>query len=259
MMKTIFSALGLLLASLVSAQTLQFEYISTQEDGTAGKTVMFVSENFVKIDGLANLNSATVLFNKEKQTVYLINHSAKTYVELVKSEVEHLNEQLAEFAGMLREQSANFPPDQLDMVREMMKQNGYAVAMPKMTYKKEGSSKVGDWKCSKYNGTAYNKNMLELHSTKLENLGLKEGDLEILNAFAPFLAVLIDASNISKGSAAVFCPNVQWEGFPVKAVDYLGGKAIITTTLNKVERVSSESSTFNLPAGYSKTYFELGY
>jgi hypothetical protein len=248
-----------LLNTLAFAQGVQYEYQTAREDGTTGRTVMFVNSNFVKIDGLVNLNGATVLFNKEKNAVYLIDHKAKTYIELVKSEVENMNEQLAAFKVMLDDQAANFPPDQLDLVREMTKENGYAVAAPKVSYKKGGSSKVGEWKCTQYNGTAYNKTMVELHATKLETLELKESDLEILNAFSPYLAVLIDASLTSKGFAAVFCPIPLVEGLPVKSIDFLGGKAIITTTLSKVERKELDNSFFALPQGYTKTYFELGY
>lgn len=258
-MRIFLLSLFALINSIAFAQGIQYEYQTLKEDGTTGRTVMFVNSNFVKIDGLVNLSGATVLFNKEKNTVYLIDHKAKTYIELVKSELENMNERLTEFAGMLKDQAANFPPDQQDMVREMMKQNGYAVAMPKISFKKEGSSKVGEWKCTQYNGTAYNKTMVELHATKLETLGLKESDLEILNSFAPYLSILIDASLTSKGSAAVFCPTPLVEGLPVKSIDFLSGKAIVTTTLSSVERKELDNAIFALPQGYTKTYFELGY
>lgn len=258
-MRIFLLALFTLINSIAFAQGVQYEYQTVKDDGTTGRTVMFVNSNFVKIDGLVNLNGATVLFNKEKNAVYLIDHKGKTYIELVKSEVENMNERMAEFAGMLQDQAANFPPDQQDMVREMMKENGYAVAAPKVSYKKEGGSKVGEWKCTQYNGTAYNKTMVELHATKLETLMLKESDLEILTAFAPYLAVLIDASLTSKGFAAVFCPIPLVEGLPVKSIDFLGGKAIVTTTLSTVERKELDNSIFALPQGYTKTYFELGY
>ena len=72
-MRIFLFAFFALLNTLAFAQGVQYEYQTAKEDGTAGRTVMFVNSNFVKIDGPENLNGATVLFNKEKEADIIFN------------------------------------------------------------------------------------------------------------------------------------------------------------------------------------------
>jgi hypothetical protein len=211
---------------------------------------------------IANQNGTTdiVLFDGDKQILYMINPGAKTYSEMTKADVDAAGAQLGGAMAEMQKALEGMPPAQRAQMEAMMK--GRMGGLPgaggaaKTEYRRGGTSKVSKWTCDVYEGFQNNAKTGEVCTVSPSALGFTPADFEVSRQLAAFMRGLIP-----QGADQVFqTGRVQdqgYDGVPVRRVTTIAGRQI-TTELTSVARQTFPDSAFAIPDGFTKTTSPLG-
>ena len=212
---------------------------------------------------IANQNGTAqvVIFDGDKQILYMIDPAAKTYSEMTKADVDAAGAQLGGALAEMQKALEGMPPAQRAQMEAMMK--GRLGGMPgmggqaaKTEYRRAGTSKVAKWTCDVYEGFQNNAKTGEVCTVSASALGFTAADFEVSRQLAAFMRGLIP-----QGADQVFqTGRVQdqgYDGVPVRRVTTLAGRQI-TTELTSVTRQTFPDSSFAIPDGFTKTTSPLG-
>lgn len=201
----------------------------------------------------------TMIFDGAKQTLWILNDTAKTYSEMTKADVDRIGGQVSDAMARMQEQMKNMPPEQRAQIEAMMRGRGMpaaGAAAPKTTYKKVGSDTVGKWSCDKYEGYQDEKKVSELCTVDPKVLGFSSADFQVTRQLVDFFGKLIPQG--ADRMFAIGSPDQQgYSGVPVRHVT-ISGDQRTTSEIVDVKRESFPASTFEVPAGYTKTEGMLG-
>lgn len=194
-----------------------------------------------------------IVFDGDTHVLTLINYAAKTYSEITQADADRLGGQMAGAMAAMQGQMQNLPPEQRARIEEMMKGRGMA-GMPgtseKTEYTKVGSDRVGQWTCTKYDGSRGGKKVVELCTVPPGQLGFTAADFAVTRDLQAFFGKLVpqNADSVFRiGSAA----DQGFDGIPVRRVTF--GSAASTSELVDVKRQNVPDSAFAIPAGFTKT------
>jgi hypothetical protein len=190
-----------------------------------------------------------VVFDGDKQTMYIIDDSKKTYSEITKEDLDRVK---AQMQGAM----AQLTPEQRAQIEGMMR--GRAArgmpamggAAPKPTFKKVGTDKVGKWTCDKYEGYEGDKKTSEVCTVPPTALGLTASDFDVTKQFAKFFSGIMPqmANNVfSLGSLE----DRGFVGVPIRSISYgADGGVNDTMELTDISHQNIPDSTFAPPAGF---------
>ena len=250
-------ALCALLPSRSAAADVVLEMAKTGNEPTSQKMYLAPQGLRMEVDDAGK--KQTIIFNKAKQTVWLVDTAAGTYHEITKSDLDKARGQLDQARAQMEAQLKNLPPDQRAAVEDMMKKRMPAAAAgpkaPETTYERgPKGKKVGKWSCdvwkAKRNGTPAS----ELCVARPGAVGVTPSDFAVFRDFAK----MFEGFGADRQMADVWAsagskdPN-RPQGFPVQYVR-LGpdGKPKETTELRKVDKARVDPSKFQLPSGLKK-------
>src|SRR5262249_10927181 len=158
-----------------------------------------------------------VLFDADKEALYIITPNQKSYSELTKADADRLGAQVNDAMAQMKAQLANMPPEQRAMVEKMMasRMGGAGTgAGAKTEYRKVGTDTVGKWTCDKYEGSQNGQKTSEVCTIDPTTLGIGLGDVQVLQQFAEFFKKMIP---MAAGGVQGF-GEAGLSGFPVKTV-----------------------------------------
>ena len=202
-----------------------------------------------------------VLFDAEKETVYLINHKKKEYVEMTREDMEALSSMLREQMAMMEKQLEMLPEEQRAMIRKKM---GAAVGSGQSPaeYSLEASDvPVKEWKTNKYSGMSDGGKQSEVYIASYEELELDKEDFAAMESFFSLMKNYAQSmsKSISGNGIGFFSESMPGytEGVPVKIVFYnTNGDPIITQTIDSINEEEVEEAIFILPEKYRKKKME---
>jgi hypothetical protein len=211
---------------------------------------------------IANQNGTTqvVVFDGDKQSLYIIDPAAKSYSEMTKADVDAAGARLGGAMAEMQKALEGMPPAQRAQMEAMMKGRlgglPGAAAPAKTEYRRGGTSKVSKWTCDVYEGFQDNAKTGEVCTVSPSALGFTPADFEVSRQLAAFMRGLIP-----QGADQVFqTGRVQdqgYDGVPVRRVSTIAGRQI-TTELTSVARQTFPDSSFAIPDGFTKTAGPLG-
>jgi hypothetical protein len=185
------------------------------------------------------------IFDGAKQVMYLVDEARKTYTELTKADVDRMGE-------MVKNAMASMPPEQRAQMEAMMRGRGIPsmAAAAKPEYRRNGTDKVGNWTCDKYDGYVNGQKTSEVCTVNPTALGAGAADFDVTRQFGEFFSgVMPDMSSsvTTLGSAG----SQGFAGFPVKTVTTIAGQTV-TMEVITAGRTTFPDSLFEVPAGFTK-------
>jgi hypothetical protein len=209
-----------------------------------------MDKDHIRTESRSNGDESAFVFDGPKQTARMINISKKTYMEMTKADMEKIKQQMD--AAMA--QMANLPAAQRAMMEQMMQGRGMPgmpAAAPKVDYKQTGTDKVGQWTCTKYEGSAGGQKTTEVCTVDPKEFGLAPADFAVAQQLADFMK-----SMMPEVADRMFVNGtVQSQGFagvPVRRTTFRNGSVESTTETTEFRREAIAASTFDTPAGFKK-------
>jgi uncharacterized protein DUF4412 len=214
-----------------------------------GKITLYLDAGKLRVE---NQDKSVMIFNGEKQVVWMIGPGENTYRELDKAQMEAMGQQMSQAMQQMQAQLATMPPEQRKMVEEMMKKNmgGGAAERPTTTVKEIGSGeKVGPYTTTHYEMLANGERTQEIWAAPADQAHISAADIKTFQDMSKFFEAL--SRNAPKGSWSA--PSMeQIKGFPVKTVQYDRGRPAYEWSIVSVEQKSVDGNLFTLPPGIKK-------
>ena len=259
-MKTIVRSTVYLCVTACLSLVARAGTVIQQEGGEIGsnkpksKMTLYVDAGKLRVDTQDTGNNAVVIFDAGKQVMWMINPAEKTYREMDKAQVEAMGQQMSKAMEQMQAQMANMPPDQRKMMEEMMKGRmggmmGGASAKPTISLKELGSEKVGPYSTTHYEMLLNGERSQEIWAAPFDQAKMSSADIKTFQDMAKFFESI--TRNVPTGSYS-FSSMEQLKGFPVKTVQYSGGKPSHEWNMVSVEQKSIDGSQFTLPPGVKK-------
>jgi hypothetical protein len=222
--------------------------------GQATTTQIQMDKDHIRVESRSNGDESAFVFDSPKQIARMINISKKTYTEMTKAEMEQMGGQINSAMAQMQEQMRNLPPDQRAIMEQMMRGRGMpgaAAAPPKVEYKQTGTDKVGQWTCTKYEGSVGGQKTTEVCTVDAKELGMAPADFEAARQLSDFMKAMMPQS----GDTPFVNGTTQDQGFsgvPVRRTAYRNGAVESATEITEVRKQAFPASTFDAPAGFRK-------
>jgi hypothetical protein len=249
------TVLATLYCFTIPAQAQGILFVQKETRGTQSTTTQIqMDKDHIRVESRSSGDEAAFVFDGPKQIARLINVSKKTYMELTKADVDRMKAQMDAAMAQMQQQLRGLPPEQRAMVEQMMRGRGMAnaaMAAPKVDYRQTGSDKVGQWTCTKYEGSVSGQKTTEVCTVDPKDFGLTAADFEAARQLSEFLKTMMPQMQDS----AFVNGTPQGEGFsgvPVRRTSFRNGAVDTVTEVTETRRQAFPASTFEVPAGFRK-------
>lgn len=232
---------------------------------TSNMTVR-VEDDRMRIDTEKNGKIEKIIFRGDKQLMWIIDSESKTYRELSVKEMEDVSKQLSDAQKRMEEQLSQLPPEQREMMKKMMEQQGVAfqkvfeqppVEKTIYTLSKSGQQ-VGQWVTDQYVGKVKGKTQEEVWLAKIEQMKLQKEFNTLSESMSQFFQKMFKKMPISQVpdfgimDAKSRMEEGLGDGFPVQTINYVGGVPTHKSTVHSIKEERIPASFFEVPAGYEK-------
>jgi len=129
------------------------------------------------------------------------------------------------------------------------RQSAPVAAVP-ITYKKTGTSKVGNWTCTTYDGLRGSEKVAEVCAAEGAAIDLKAADFTIVQQAVDLAKRVAPTEMIERIPAYGTVASQGFAGFPVRRVTYLNGQPVSTAELVEIRREAVPAANFTVPAGF---------
>ncbi len=228
--------------------------------GGTRTTTIKLTHNAVRIDS----DAASIIYRRDLDTAWMIQGGR--YMVMSKEAARAVKNQMATHSGAMKAEMdkalATMPPDKRALVEKMMREQGVGVPEvpgaaspppkpPVPTYTKGARDKVGPWGCDVYDGKLDGRLAERVCATGIVDLGLKDGDIEIMLYAAEYFWELgSEFGGASSGPPPDLLGIEAEQGFPGYALNrkrYKNGELAHDSTVTKAERVEFDPSLFAKP------------
>ena len=225
--------------------------------GQTTNTQIQMDKDHIRTESRSSGDESAFVFDATTQTARMINITKKTYTEMTKSDLDQTKNQMNSAMAQMQEQMKNMPPDQRAMMEQMMRGRGMpgmpgmAAAPPKVEYKQTGTDKVGQWTCTKYEGSVAGQKTTEVCTVDPKEFGLTPADFAVARQLSEFMASMLPQSTDSpfvNGTAQ----DQGFNGVPVRRTSYRNGSVESVTEITEVRKQAFPAATFAAPAGFRK-------
>jgi hypothetical protein len=174
-------------------------------------------------------------------------------MEMTKSEMTGMRSQVDSAMAQMQQQLANLPPEQRRMMEQMMQGRGMPgmTAPPQVVYRQTGSDKVGQWSCTKYEGTANGQKVVEVCTVDPKEFELSPADFDVARQLTEFMKTLLPEA----AEGAFMNGTVQDQGFagvPVRRTSFRDGAVESVTETAEFRKEAIPAAVFETPAGFRK-------
>jgi hypothetical protein len=198
-----------------------------------------------------------IVFDSDAQVIRIIDPERKTYREMTKADVDRIGSQMSGAMALMQEQMKNLPPEQRERMEALMRGRGMAGGMAvKTEYRRNGTDKVGKWRCDKYDGYKKDEKVSEICTVAPAALGLTLGDFEITKQAAQFFQQLAPQTG-EQQMFSIGGADQGFSGIPVRSIVTVGQRQI-TTEVTEVTRKTFPSDSYAVPAGFQKQELPVG-
>jgi hypothetical protein len=203
-----------------------------------------------------------MIWRGDKQTLYSIDPSTKTYYAIDKQKMASVSEQTNAAMKQMQEQMAKMTPEQRAQMEKVMgSMPGMAgkASAPAFAVKATGEKQtVQGYACTRYDVMMGDKRTSELWVAPWDAVKVTKEDMTALRSIATFFEEMVKSNPMLRNMAAsgAFQGADRIDGFPVLVRHFDGDTATEETTLKNIERRAVPASTFDVPSGFSSK--ELG-
>jgi Domain of unknown function (DUF4412) len=250
---------SVLLAGPAAAGTVITMTVTGQGSAKPETHRMLIGERHVRME----FDGGAAVYDGRTDVLRVDDHGAKTYFEMTAETMAAVQGQIGQMPdmqAMMREQLAGLPDDQRRQIEAMLSRQQQAMpAVPKsVVYRKSGASaRVGKWSCDNYERLADGQKTAELCLAGAGALSIPAADLETLARMSRRMARQPAGGRTTAGAMAEldYDALVKAAGqatFPIRTVEFHGGRPSVTSTVTDIERRDLPASLFAVPAGYTQ-------
>ena len=200
----------------------------------------------------------SVTYDADAKVMRMIDTAKGTYTEITEQDLK----QMAGMMAQMQEQMKNMPPEQRKMMEDMMKGRGGAgmpgaqAAPARITYKRTGTGKAGQWACTTYDGFRGAEKVAEVCAAE-SGLDLTAADFQVVQQLADMMKSMAPQQ---REQLAVYgtVDSQGFAGFPVRRVTFRNGKPESTSELTEFRREAIPAAVFAAPAGFKKQDMGMG-
>ncbi len=116
------AALVSLAAAAQAGVVIEQEQRDLSGEVVMGRTVYYLEPGKVRIETSNEVSEMVTIFIAARRVVWVIDRSEGTYYELKPAEVERMRRQMEEARRRMEEELAKLPPQQRELMEEMMTQ-----------------------------------------------------------------------------------------------------------------------------------------
>lgn len=220
---------------------------------------LYFSGNNMRIDN--EHENLSMIYKGDEDLFIMIEHAKEKYYMMTESDMQHFKQKMAVYKKKMEETMKNLPPEQQQMMKEMMQKNGMNEDYEKPVFEQVASGeKIKDWSCDQYAVTRKSEKVSDYWITPYEDLTISQDDCKAFNGikhfFSDFLSSLPSSvmSRSGYGSLAFFgSDNPAFkDGIPVKMISYENGKKANVSETRSIEKAGVEADKFNKPEEYRK-------
>ncbi len=218
-------------------------------------SIMYVDKAFLKIDESDGKNKISVIYDKSKQLMFMLNHTSKTYLTISKSDMIELAKQKKEQIKKIESEISKMPKEQKAYYSELLKKQKEAINPDKLKLKyakQKSTEKIEKWNCIYYKATKNKELIKELWTAEYSDFGLEKSDFDIIGEFAKFNQTA--ASDIQKqfGFSAGNEEKKEYSGYPIKQIIYVNKKKVGQSLVKNIEIEKFDDAFFKVPSDFKK-------
>jgi hypothetical protein len=198
------------------------------------------------------------VYDGSAQVARMINLDKKTYFEMTRAQAQQMGQQADSAMAAMQEQLKNMPPEQRQMVEQMMRARGLGAgptrgggppASERIEYRRTGTDKVAQFPCTKYEGYRGQAKVVEVCAAEPRDLGVTAADFEVTRQFAEFIKIMLPqaADQIATYGSV---EEQGFAGFPVRRTSFRNGAVESVSELAELRRETIPPATFDVPAGF---------
>lgn len=198
----------------------------------------------------------TVTYDAAAKVMRMIDNAKKTYTEITEQDIK----QMAGMMAQMQAQMKNMPPE----VQKQMAGRGGMPGMPgagapqaRTTYKRTGSSKVGQWACTTYDGFRGAEKVAEVCAAE-SGVNVTAADFQVIQQLADMMKSMAPPGALDQIATFGTVESQGFAGLPVRTVSFQNGKPVSTTELVELRREAIPASVFAVPAGFKKQDMGMG-
>jgi len=212
-------------------------FIETQRDG--------------KKQGIVYLGDAKVM--------RMIDYGNKTYREMTEQDFQRLGDSMKQMRQMMDEKLKNMPPQQRQMIEQMMKQKmgampGAGAPAPVVYTKVASGQRIGQWTCDQYDGVREGQKVWEVCAVDFAQFGVQPSDMRVFQQMAEMFKSLMP-QGMDEMFKVGFDEQQNEQGFkgvPVHRVSFRNGAPDQQFDITEVTRQDIDDALFEVPAGFKK-------
>jgi hypothetical protein len=122
----------------------------------------------------------------------------------------------------------------------------------RVTYKRTGTSKVGEWPCTTYDGLRGTEKVYEVCAAGGNSIDLTAADFAIVQQAMDLAKAIAPPETIERIPVYGSVQSQGFAGFPVRRVSFRNGQPETTTELTGFRREAVPASAFETPSGFNK-------
>lgn len=236
-------AMGLAGVAATAGVVIEQEQREPETNALVWKTTLYLDAGRVRLETESTEGDHTVtLFDETKQTMWVIDLNARTYYEMTGARIRDLSKRMAAARKEMEAQLAQMPPEQRQVIEEMMKQQmGEGDTLVRETAR---GVQVGAFVCTHYDQLSNGERTGEIWTASFDQLQLREAEFKTFQALSRFLEPL---GHGAPGAAPYLPAGERLEGFPVRSLTYDGERVVAEEKVTKAERRALEAGLFALP------------
>ncbi|QTN37846.1 hypothetical protein HZ996_01405 [Cryomorphaceae bacterium] len=253
-MKHLFFLIACFSLTIVQAQ---FHVLHTEESNLEGTEVKRYSEfyfhsHYLRMDTrTGDVVEQSVLFDREDQTVYMVDQGSRKYFKLDKEIAESLKAQIEQMKKMAEERISSLPPEQQEMARKMMEQQMGNIEADYGIEPTGKKSEINSYSCAEYLMTEDDEVKRKMWVASYGDLEISKKEVQCLEDFSSLMASFAESMGSNLGDSN-FLYQEEIQGLPIRSIDYDYGQPAGQNNIVRVETYTPDRDFFKIPPGFTE-------
>jgi len=235
--------------------------MKTQSDGQETNAETLFEKGVLRMDSWHQGQKNSFIFDSNKKALVMVNHQDKTYTTFDEATLKEITERMQGFKKQMEAQLANLPPEQRQMMQQMMRGRMPSTERPKANYelKQTGETQnIAGISCQMMNATKDGQLMSELCVADSSKIPNGEQIYTAFKALQQMFAQLMEAMPIrSEVMDEAWHAMQSIPGYPILTRQIKNGRVSSTSELVKVKEQAIDMRKMKIPEGYREQKISL--
>lgn len=195
---------------------------------------------------------AYTIFRGDRQALWHVEPKKKSYIEMTSEDLAAVGEKISEAMKKMEQQLAKMPPQQRQMMEQMMADRMPERKDVKPVVARTGrKKKISGYNCVEYEIKQDGRKKAELWVTDLADTPLTQKDFKVFEDMAAFVNEMLKNMPMDVSPAQGFGYE-QIKGLPIHSLHYKDGKLASEALCTGITEKDIPGSRFTVPDAYRK-------